>query len=331
MNSVIRDQLEGQDFAIVIGIDRYDDPALSRLPGAPKDAKSFILWLKRDHSMGNMRQGRIITQLKEARYSHITSAFNKLLDRVKPDRGGRLYLFISGHGYADSLKESVVYTTDTSRHTEACFDLVRTADALRYSGLFKEIVVFADCCRGIRRFSATGLPLKLSQVDSAATHFYCFACVFGKGTTENTYGGEERGDFSLHLLRALNGDVTNALDHEGRVTAHTLVRHLSRKLVADFDPRDPRVLRDLVLASGFPRPDRSLDIRLSNGWRDFSLFSGTDFSPLDWKRKPLEASGTFRIEREDDSIIVVAVPAVSDPKRAEKHRAVGPDERQIDM
>lgn len=328
----------GQDFAVVIGIERYDDPGFSRLKGAPEDAREFILWLEQNHSQGDLRRGQILQKLTEATHTDIVRVLNELLDKAEANRGGRLYIFVSGHGFGESIKESFVYLSEHTRRADACFDLVRTADALRYSGLFKEIVVFVDCCRHMKRISATGLPLKIDQEDAPATYFYCFSCFFGVGTSESQYGSRSRGLFSLHLLRALNGLAANAVDHRGRVTAYTLVRHLSRRLTPngngagpDFEPRDPQILRNLILASGFEPQNRSLKIHLADDVSDFGLFSGDErFAPLDWSYKPLGGQ-LFQVEREDDSVIVVTAPKVADPGRAKRSRAVAPDETYIEI
>lgn len=328
--------LEPQDFAIVIGIDRYDDPSFSKLRGAPEDAKHFIDWLKKKYNeKAGLGNRQIIYKLKEATQSDILRVFHRLLDKAEGTCHGRLYIFVSGHGCGASIKENVLFTSETSRHGPVCFDLIKTADALRYSGLFKEVILFVDCCREMKGLSAPGLPLKLENIGTPATHFYCFASMFGFSALEQTFGTADRGLFSTHLLRALKGLTQSAIDHKGRVTAHTLATHLSAMLAEqgspskpDFDPRETRDLRDMVFASGFP--PRILEVTLSEPGKGFSLFSGENCSLLEWSRRET-ARGVFRVEREEDVMLLAAKPAVVELSRAETVKPVLTNQGSVEL
>jgi hypothetical protein len=332
------------DMAVVIGIDNYDqNDAFPPLEGPRKDAKAFITWLKTEYGdKPRLSDKQIFRQLKEATTSDITRLCTRVITEARSRAGdqeqaepGRLYIFVAGHGYGSSIKDSMLYTSEASEYIPASFDLVRLADAFRYSGLFRDIILFVDCCRHMKRFPAPALPMNLPEAQEAATHFYCLGSIFGDPTIERQFGSSNHGVFSLHLLRALKGVEGNAIDHQGRVTAVTLMRHLLRKLESnglasrpDFDPSDPNILRNLVLASGFDAPDRSLRVQLSYPDKGFTLFHGDGLGRLEWRREQL-GSGLIRIHREDDCLLLIAAPEVDDIKLAERTTAVMNDQDYI--
>jgi hypothetical protein len=313
------------DFAIVIGIDHYDHHELDALPGARKDAKEFIDWLKKGHSEGQFKDRRIIERLDQPTYSDIKRAFDELCDYTENVKGKRLYIFISGHGFGEGVNDTGMYTSEHSRHGDAFFNLVKTADLFRFSGRFKEIVVFIDCCRQMKSFTAPGIPVRLDLKGPPATHFYCFACALGESAIERNYGGQWQGEFSFQLLKALRGEVGSALDYQGRVTAFTLSQHLSARLRGhDYLPRENQPLRDLVLAKGFSQQNRTLEVILSDPTADIGVLDGTSYKPLDWKctRSP---SQSILVERQEQHLIVITVPRVMNINEAVIREIATPD------
>jgi len=335
---------EANDFAVVIGIDQYDEPEFTPLSGAHSDAKEFITWLQTDYvaKSGLKKDNIIFNKQKEATYSDINRLFKQLLAKAEKSKAeksprGKLYIFVAGHGSGASLRDSLLFTSEHSWKLPMCYDLTRMADALRYSDYFKEILMFVDCCRNMRRYCALPIPLDLGGTESPATHFYCFGSVFGETTMEQTFGSKVAGVFSMHLLRALRGRVENTINQSGQVTAHRLVRHLSSAVQqwgassgTDHDPHDEDVLKRMVLVAGFPAPVRTIEVELSKPEEGFALFSGKFLTPLHWQSEPV-SKNLFRIywEEEDLKIITVAVPRVKHCEAAERTVAATFDQRRI--
>ena len=276
-----------KDFAVVIGIDYHDHPEMPELKGVRNDAKAFIAWLEQGHSEGNLDGKRIIRKLKSPAWSDVKRAFDELLTQLEENSGRRLYMFVSGHGFGESINETSIYTSDHTRRGPVAFNLIKTADLLRFSGCFREVVVFIDCCRRMKRFCAPGVPFELEPGDRTSTHFYFSACSLGESAVEKKFGSVWRGDFALHVLKALNGEVDEALDRKGQVTAFTLKNHVTaHQSSADRHPEylptdKDDLLRTLVLAKGFQQQRRRLRIVLSDPrtrnrvvrWQDLSAHS----------------------------------------------------------
>lgn len=320
-----------RDFAVVVGINQYEHPDLGILLGAGNDASAFVDWLKNPCSDGDLSDGQIIQRTSVATFTDLRRAFNDLIKGVGT-RGRRLYIFVAGHGSGQTLQDAYVYASDHLAYAESCWNIVGNAERLRY--LFQEVVVFLDCCRTrIPGAQSYPIPLKIDGAQSPGIHFYCFACSTGDATSEEMFDGRIHGVFSEHLLRALNGRIESAVDHEGRVTAHSLKRYLTRSsgLKPDFNPSNDQDLRRVVLAKGFSPPRRPLTVKLSDLTVDgCGVFNGDDYTPLPWKRTRSSAD-TIVIDREEECIVVVTVPDVTDFRLAKNPRPVLPAETMISL
>jgi hypothetical protein len=319
------------DYAMVIGIDRYEDPSLQRLGGAGKDARAFIKWLETPSSDGTFDDSRIIKRVPKADYSDVRRAFLELIRKVKDVQGTgrRLYIFVAGHGSGQKIGNALVYSSEHSQDGDACFDVVDAA--MKLGAIFREIVLFVDCCRSFTpdvQPLPIPLPLPLKAGHRALQfHFHCFACRINELAEERRVKGGFRGVFSRHLLDALSGNVDSAVDYEGRVTALSLMRYLSTLSIgarADHDPRDESELRNIVLAKGFKPRRLPLEIRLKKR-SSIGLFNGNDYKPLDWKCEKTK-NGTYLIERQEPWAIIVTVPKVKRFSDAKEWAVVLPHE-----
>lgn len=320
-----------RDYALVVGIDKYIFPDLENLEGAGNDAKEFVKWLEDACSDGDLGSGQIISKFAEANYSDLSILVTRLLDQV--GKGGRrLYVFLAGHGSGKSIKDAYLYSSEHSRLNQACWDIIQ--DVTRVGRLFREVILFADCCRTIAT-DAHPYTMRM-QIDSSGApnmHFYCLGCVDGETVEEQLSDGTVHGIFSDNLLRALHGRAVGAVDAKGQVTAYSLATYLrsaSAGLKPDFDPNDDDdYLRKIVLARGFPPRRRTLEIRQSDPSMSFGVFSA-DLRPLKIERIQT-AEDTVLIEREKDEVIVVTVPEVSDLSEASTKVFVLPTESTISI
>jgi hypothetical protein len=318
-----------RDYAMVIGIDRYEDPSLQRLGGAGRDARAFIKWLEDKRSDGSFDSSRIIKRVPKADFSDVRRAFVELIRKVKSltGTGRRLYIFVAGHGSGQTIRSALVYSSDHSPDGEACFDIVETA--MKLGAMFEEIVLFVDCCRSLTpdvRPMPIPLVLPINAANKQQVHFHCFACRINELAEERKIKGGFRGVFSKHLLEALSGEVASAVDPQGQVTALSLTRYLSTLSIgarADYDPRDESELGNIVLAAGFRRR-RPLEIRLKRP-SSIGLFNVNDGKPLRWSCTKTK-KGIYRVERQEQEAIIVTVPKVKRFSDAKKYYVVFPHE-----
>ncbi|HEY7388226.1 MAG TPA: caspase family protein [Bryobacteraceae bacterium] len=332
-----------QDYAVVIGIEKYRDKRFQKLDGARNDAKNFVRWLKRRYANARFeRDDHIITRMSWADLSDVTSAFAELLDKA-PNGGRRLYIFISGHGFGQTVHDACVYCSDYSDLTDpACCNITHTANCLKFAGRFREVIVFIDCCRHYNTSLQPRAILKGGeQVGRPAAHFYLMSCDLGEASEEWKIAGEYTGVFSFNLVRALNGKEETAVDGQGNVTAHSLVRHVRRRVPATmhphFDPPDDDVLRNLVFAEGFEANPDVFYIKFTQPDSTFSLFSGQTekgFPRLEWKSERASADGRrVRVYRQNEEAVIVTVPALDtfNSPASCRHRLVQPFEAEIEI
>ena len=146
------------DYAVVIGINWY--PGLSHLDGPVNDAHNFRAWLL-DAVGGNVPDRNIKMILspatpdamnrsnaKPAR-DMIIEAFEAILDQ-KDDRGRigrRLYIYMSGHGFAPEVDDSALLMANASPRFIHHIPGRPYANWFHSSAKFDEIVLLMDCCR----------------------------------------------------------------------------------------------------------------------------------------------------------------------------------------
>ncbi len=165
-------------YAVVVGINRY--PGIRDLRHARSDAKAFREWLV--SPSGGMVPGQnvrcVLAKPSEekafklpreaqptARYVNdaLNEVTQELKQRVQNDAAGftrsRLYLYASGHGIAPANGTGAVLMADADAAQDAFgynIELSLYSSWFVACGWFKELVIFADCCRD-RMFTAPGM------------------------------------------------------------------------------------------------------------------------------------------------------------------------------
>jgi hypothetical protein len=321
-----------RDYAVVIGIEKYRHGGLKPLGGARTDAEEFVTWLKCQYANARFdpknRDGRIITCISpdKADWSAVKGAFDELMDKA-PNGGRRLYIFVSGHGFGQTVHDASVYCSDYRDLTDpACCSITETANWLKFCGRFQEVIVFIDCCRHYNTsLQARGIFRDGEQIGSPAAHFYLMSCDLGEASEQWKIAGEDSGIFSFQLIRALNGKVKSAVDSQGKVTAYSLVRHVRRKVPPTmhphFDPPDDKVSRTLVFAEGFEAKPDVFYIKLLKPELGFGLFRSQytgdpakPFLPLAWKWEK-GRDGRLKVYWGDEETVMVTVPEKPDFNR----------------
>jgi hypothetical protein len=152
--------------AVVVGINRY--PALSDLTGARGDAEAFARWLERpdggalpaanvrrvmatEEEEASFRESVLATPVREQIEDAIAACAEaaRLAVRVDPSvwDEGRVYLYVAGHGLAPGGGEGALYLANAREGAGRHLELAEYRKWCTRCAFFREVIVFADCCR----------------------------------------------------------------------------------------------------------------------------------------------------------------------------------------
>lgn len=250
--------MSDQDFAIVIGIQRYPTLAPPHPPGSPHDlqganfdAKAVYDWLGEPNG-GNVpeeqrllvtsalypdpfqqRLGSPTPQLDARPNSQDLGGcfgwlFEERQNRGTMRLGRRLYVYFSGHGFAVGDCDGGVYTADASI-AQHHFYVRNWFDWFYRNRFFEEYVLWADACAD--PISIHGAPQAAPYPDrqvaglAAGRRFVAFAAKHTLRSVERMMpDGNIRGVFTYSLLEALRGAAADR--QTGEVTSVTLRENL---------------------------------------------------------------------------------------------------------
>ena len=221
-----------EDHAIVIGIERYlDGSALAPLQGARSDAQRFYRWVTaRDGGAVSRGNATLVApppgRPRDAVLRELKRAFVDLGRRGtgKGYIGRRLYIYLAGHGIAQNREEASLYAADGGprtphRHIPGwCY-----ASWFMYAAYFREVVLFADCCRTeYRDLPVQSFPLDPVNSPSAGSAVWVrgFAVKYGQSALE-IGAKKSSGIFTSALLDALRHAY-----RKGQITARSVEAYL---------------------------------------------------------------------------------------------------------
>jgi len=216
-----------QDFAVVVGIERYQD--LPSAGFAEKDAHAVKNHLK---ALGVPE--RNIAFLIDNRA--LRSSLEKYVEQWLPNlatQDSRVYFYFSGHGAPDVKTGDsylVPWEGDASFLATTAYSVKRLYEKL--SALkAKETLVVLDACfsgAGGRSVLAKGARPLVTKVNSATVprNLTVFSAASGAQIT-STLETEGHGTFTYYFLEGLGG---RAKDAAGRVTAQALYNYLKPKV-----------------------------------------------------------------------------------------------------
>lgn len=218
-------------FALIIGVENYVDPKIPPVRYAENDAKDFGAALQ----LHGYNPSNITMLLSAAATKTIIESRSRtlLLNAVKEDQ---IVIFYAGHGFSENDRNYLT-CSDTVRG-----DLVRTS--IRLQDLFslfhqshcKRIMFFLDSChsgfdvdesmRGIIS-DMTDEEFKVFVKDSEY-HVAFASCA----TDQYSYSSPalKHGIWSYHIIEALNGNVTSALEKNRFLTADSLQAYLKQEI-----------------------------------------------------------------------------------------------------
>lgn len=238
-------------FGVCVGINRY--PEFRDLKFARRDAEAFHDWLispgggglpsgnaklvvvdDADMPDGTLREDGIPSQ------SQILDEIKKWIDTVEAHLSlnigdwekTRLYVFVSGHGIAPTGNSVALLAADSSPSVPGNhLDSGRLRDFFQETQSFREVVVFADCCRErVSGIDAAFLPwLKSGKNRGEVSYLVGCGAEYG-GLAFEPSGDPElnRGHFTGALLQALKGAAIAS--GETAITGYNLKRFLEKRV-----------------------------------------------------------------------------------------------------
>ena len=201
---------------------------------------------------GEPDQDRVITVLKEI--AQLPKTYQD--EGNRQFAGRRLYVYISGHGWATRRRQAALVTAEAVKDRPLNVDVTSWTDWLAEAAAFKEIVLWADTCA--TRTAPTvpqGTPAAIRLADIRhpnAAHvsvFEGFAAGIGLRAVENKMlDGKWHGAFTYALLRGLEGEAPTP------VTSNSLSDYL-RNAMQQFQSEDDQRRRVVAHEPAFGTRD----------------------------------------------------------------------------
>lgn len=260
------------DYAIVVGIAHY--PGFGRteteardLNGPDNDAQDVYNWLIAPTG-GDLPPANV-TLVRSSGYppapnvigalpakQQITDAFEQLDSRAQQNDqaglgqrvGRRLYLYMSGHGFAPRRKEGAVFVANATRTRTHHVFATRWQEWFSNAEYFDELVLWMDCCMV---FDLTVVPetagYRILQGTSVKSMFSAYAARYPQQAVERQMPDDNRyhGVFTYTLLKGLREAVDNLVTRE--VTSQSLKSYLYANMKTNMTTEqraDPSVSQD---------------------------------------------------------------------------------------
>jgi hypothetical protein len=323
--------MSDHDRAVVIGIRRYPDAIngwITNLNGPDNDADEVAAWLRKPDG-GSLPHGNV-SVVRSADFPEpfagnhqvgpqqqaVQNALNdvaKLPSRAFEGQytGRRLYIYVSGHGYAQQRNEAALVTAEAERDFPFNIEVKSWLDWFWRAARFKEFVLWADCCATrapIAVFTRCGRTPITAPNASDGRIFSAFAAKFDRRAVERQMDedGKWHGVFTWALLKGLNG----AAAVDGAITSDSLRNYLTENMKTfmrgdqladagvakepDFGLVEPITFRKLDASSRYPVTLRFPDTCIGQAARIVTSASrppaaATTLAEADWKLQ-LEAA-----------------------------------------
>lgn len=289
-------------FGIAVGINRYPDIRHLRL--AKGDAEQFAAWLldpqggallSKDDDGRLLPEGHVATIVvddklvpdglprEDARpirreVFQVLHKFRKAVEahvEAHPEDWDqtRFYFYVSGHGIAPDVRDAALLMADAG--LDAYDENISCDRLLSFLGKrqpFRELVIFADCCRErVGNVPLGAVPGTLSEKDNGSiVTAFCCATYFGDLAYEpprDEAADEQRGYFTRALLEGLRGQAAEPPGY-GEINSNTLAKYVRQRVKdltkhrrqqqeprMDADPAAPIVFRPASPPPVAPPPE----------------------------------------------------------------------------
>lgn len=216
------------DYAIVIGVEHYQDKSIPQVEYAEVDATAV------EKALGDLGFTSEILVSSKATKTTIESVVRRVARAVTEDDS--VYLFYAAHGFSKNDKNFLTcHDTQLGDIAHTSIELQKLFDSLRKSAA-KRVVVFLDACesgmftdlsvRGV--FSALN-DQELKKFFSDAEFYVCFSSCKADESSYS-HGTVEHGIWTHHLLEVLTGSAPLGMERGGFVTVTSLQNYLAREV-----------------------------------------------------------------------------------------------------
>jgi hypothetical protein len=288
------------DHAVVIGIRRYSDSSnnnrwITDLKGPDNDAEAVAKWL-RDPDGGGLPTDNVKVA-RSADYPNpferevgphqraVHDAFTLIAKHPRQAYGGqytgrRLYIYISGHGHAQTRNQAALLTADAEWEDPRSVLINSWLDWFWHEARFQQFVLWADCCAtrvppAAAAFSVCSRRRRNAPNAGNGLLFEAFAAPFGLKAVERRMDedGKCHGVFTWALLKGLKG----AAARDGKITSYTLRDYLNQSMVGFM--RDDQKVAGIVATEPAFGTVNLFDIK-NVPEQDWPLFSVTLHFPI---------------------------------------------------
>lgn len=221
----------GEKFAVLIAIEHYHDRRWGSVSFAEADARELSTALG---ELGFESKNQQILIDAEATKARIDSRLRRAVEQLCKD--DELVIYYAGHGFSDANRNyltchdsEVSDIVRTSISLQDIFDFVRSSESRR-------IMIFLDSCHSgpVVREEDRGLvhemtENQLRQFFKDSEYYVCFSSC---KTSEKSYpsGDFGHGIWTYHLLEALRGKASEAIERDGLITSRSLQNYLATQV-----------------------------------------------------------------------------------------------------
>jgi hypothetical protein len=227
------------DYALVVGIRRY--PGLKDLQGPVEDAHDFLAWVTGGGGVPRANVQTIISDMPpkpgdRPALEEIDQAFDTLFKQAAKKPARRLYAYFAGHGCSAEPDHLALLMANASMaYLNRAMNAPEYHRGLAKRPLFKEQILFYDCCRNYDRRARGRQPEWTDDAPAAGTEdvkqFIMYAAAFTQFANEKVIDySERRGLFTKALLEGLRGEAPTRVGGKWVVTTASLVPYVTHRL-----------------------------------------------------------------------------------------------------
>ncbi len=234
---------QGVHYGLVVGVSDYQDPTITDLRFADKDAEEFAEYL-RSPAGGSLDDDHLKVLTNEAAtQAEVVMALYWLMDVARENE--TIVIYFSGHGDVESKRVSQpgyllchnanarAYMVGGAIKLQDLQDIITTLSTENKA----RIILVTDACRsGTLAGDAVNGKQIVGQNLAAkmGNEIKILSCQPEENSLEGTQWGGGRGVFSYHLLRGLYGLADNNNDQQ--ITLSEIGRYLEDQVIEDVDP-----------------------------------------------------------------------------------------------
>lgn len=236
------DKNPARHFAVVIGINHY--PLIDAdLENAHADAQAVRDWLVNEASVpkANVKlvQSKNVRNKPTPLNDQIDGAFEEVFEGAQQVAGDRrLYIYFAGHGTSQQQRHVALLTAGFSpNYLGRSLDTELYHDALSRRDLFRQQIIFYDCCRN-RDWSISGRGPEwasekgVTPASALVEQWILYAAGFTQfANARQMIYSTRRGLFTRALLEGLRGEAARREGEEETVSMLSLADYISARLM----------------------------------------------------------------------------------------------------